>query len=42
MNILRRASAHPSARACQFVLAMFALMGFAELLCRLRGVGEIS
>lgn len=41
MNLIRRASAHPSARACQLVLAPYAAGAVAELICRLFGVGEM-
>lgn len=41
MNALRRLAAHPSARACLLLLALFALMAVAEQICRLTGAGEM-
>jgi hypothetical protein len=35
---IHRACAHPSARACQFVLAFYAAGVVAELICTLTGV----
>lgn len=39
--IIRRITAHPSARACCLILGLFAAMAFAEFLCCLRGVGSM-
>lgn len=39
-TIIHRACAHDSARACFLILSLAAASAFAELICRLTGVGS--